>query len=155
MKKTKTSATISLAVCIAASVLFLVMLFTFPQFIRWLYLNYHVLSQNQSVFQRVRVTMIPAFYACAPFAAVSLFFLIRLLRNILLERIFIRENVQSLRFVSWCCCIVMLISLGFGLFYMPLLIVTVAMAIVGTLLRVVKNIMQAAVELREENDLTI
>ena len=48
-----------------------------------------------------------------------------------------------------------LITSASGYFYMPLLIIAFATFLVGTLLRVVKNVMQSAVELREENDLTI
>ena len=155
MLQAKTSAKLSLAVCIASAVLFVVLLFTFPVFIRWLYVSYHVLAQQNSVFTRVQSTVIPAFYACSPFAAASLFMLIRLLLHILHDEVFIRANVQYLRLVSWCCFAVVLVTLGFGIFYAPLLLVCCAAGIVGTLLRVVKNVMQAAVELREENDLTI
>ena len=38
---------------------------------------------------------------------------------------------------------------------MPFMFVALAGGFVGMLLRVLKNVMQSAVELREENDLTI
>ena len=156
MRKSKTSAYISLAVCILSSALLLVWLFTFPAFIRWFYFGYHALRQVQSpVLPRAVSVLIPAFYCCAPFAAAALFLLIRLLRNVLRESVFVRANVLYLRIVSWCCYAVLAITLGFGTRYIPLLIVASAMGVVGTLLRVVKNVLQAAVELREENDLTI
>ena len=38
---------------------------------------------------------------------------------------------------------------------MPIFVIGAATGIVGTLLRVVKNLMQSATQMREENDLTI
>jgi hypothetical protein len=40
-------------------------------------------------------------------------------------------------------------------FYIPFLFVAIAAAFVGLMLRVVKNVMQNAVEISEENELTI
>ena len=45
--------------------------------------------------------------------------------------------------------------LHFNPFTIPFLMVAVAAGFVGLMLRVVKNVMQAAVEIREENELTI
>lgn len=81
--------------------------------------------------------------------------LIRLLLNVLHAEVFIPRNVLYLRLVSWCCYAVAVATLVFGLSYFPLLFITFIMGVVGTLLRVVKNVMQTAVGLREENDLTI
>ncbi len=99
--------------------------------------------------------VVPAFYCCVPFAAAALYMLIRLLMNVINEKVFIKTNVQYFRFVSWCCYAVALITLIFGFKYPLLEIIMFAMAVVGTLLRVVKNIMQSAVEISEENELTI
>ena len=155
MLKSKTSAYISLGVCIASAVLLVAWLFKFPAFIRWFYFRYHLLAQDEAMLNRAVSLLIPAFYICAPFAAAALWMLIRLLLNVLHTKIFIRANVLYLRYVSWCCYAVLAVTFGFGLRYAPLMIVAFAMGVVGTLLRVVKNILQAAVELREENDLTI
>ena len=156
MQKCKTSVYLSLGVCITSAAVLLVWLFTFPAFIRWFYFVYHALQQTQSpVLPRAVSILIPAFYCCAPFAAAALFLLIRLLLKILHANVFIRANVLSLRIVSWCCYAVLVITLAFGTRYIPLLIVACAMGVVGTLLRVVKNILQAAVVLQDENDLTI
>ena len=153
--KAKTSVTISLCICFASAALLAVWLCTFPTFIRWFYFSYHSLMQEQVVPTRAVSLLIPAFYACAPFAAAALYMLIRLLLNLRNDKVFIRMNVTYLRLVSWCCYAVLAITFGFGLRYIPLMIVAFAMGVVGTLVRVFKNIMQSAVELREDNDLTI
>ena len=153
--KAKTSVTISLCICFASALLLVVWLFTFPAFIRWFYFSYHSLMQEQVVLTRAVTLLIPAFYSCAPFAAAALYMLIRLLFNLRQGKIFIPSNVLYLRLVSWCCYAVLAITFGFGLWYIPLMIVAFAMGVVGTLVRVFKNILQSAVELREDNDLTI
>ncbi len=155
MKKHKTSACISLGICIASSLLLLVWLFTFPQFFTWFYFDYHGLPHDPHAVAHVLNTVIACFYACAPVAAVGLGLLIALLRNIIKERLFIQRNVTYLLIISWCCYAVMLITLICGLRYLPLMIITFAMGVVGTLLRVVKNLVHAAVALQEENSLTI
>lgn len=155
MIRSKTSVILSLVICCVSAAVLLVWLISFPKFIHWFYFTYHALAQSSGNLEHVVQTLVPAFYACAPFAALALYLLIRLLQNILHSRVFILRNVQYLRLVSWCCYAVTAITFGFGFAYFPLMIVACATAIVGTLLRVVKNIMQAAVEMREENDLTI
>ena len=75
--------------------------------------------------------------------------------NILKNDVFILSNVRYLRYISWCCWAVALATGVAGVFYVPLAIIAVSMAVVGTLLRVVKNVVHAAVALREENELTI
>ena len=61
----------------------------------------------------------------------------------------------SLRRCSWCCMVVAAICLVFtaALFYF--LLVAAAAAFMGLILRVIKNVFQQAMELKEENDYTI
>ena len=48
-----------------------------------------------------------------------------------------------------------LITLIGGCIYIPFMVVAVAAAFMGLMLRVVKNVMQNAVEIKAENELTI
>ncbi|MDD6062882.1 MAG: DUF2975 domain-containing protein [Oscillospiraceae bacterium] len=153
--KSKNSAKISLAICILCTVLLAVMICTFPMFIRWMYFSYHDMH-NETIYQeQIFHALIPAFYCCVPFAACSLYMLIRILMNILHGNIFTVKNVKYFRWISWCCYAVTLITFGFSVRYMPIFVIGAATGIVGTLLRVVKNLMQSATQMREENDLTI
>ncbi len=154
MKKRQISAALSLVVCAASAVLLVAWLFTFPRFFGWFYLAYHGIAENpytQSVMKRV----IGAFYGCAPFAAASLYCLIRLLLNVMKDQVFIPRNVTYIRLVAWFCYAVALITLVTGARYFPLLIITFATFTVGTLLLVMKDLFRTAVELKEENELTI
>lgn len=151
----KISAYISLGLCILFSVLLLVWLFAFPQFFEWFYVVYHKLNADAPYIAHAVKTVVASFYVCAPFAAAALYLLIRLLLNVIKDNTFAAVNVTYLRFVSWCCYAVALITGIASLYYMPLVLITAGMAVVGTLLRVVKNLMQSAVEIKEENDLTV
>ena len=50
---------------------------------------------------------------------------------------------------------VSLVCLPAAVFYLPLIFLAVIMAFLALVISVVKNVMAAAVELREENELTI
>ena len=103
----------------------------------------------------VRMVYIGVTYASGVPAAVVLFCLHRLLRNISEEEVFIQENVRSLRIMSWCLIAAALVYLVGSLFYWYLVVFAAAAAFVGLILRVVKNVFAQAVELKNENDFTI
>lgn len=103
----------------------------------------------------VRMVYIGVTYASGVPAAVILFCLHRLLRNISEEEVFIQENVRSLRIMSWCLMAAALVYLVGSLFDWYLVVLAAAAAFVGLILRVVKNVFAQAVELKNENDFTI
>ena len=78
-----------------------------------------------------------------------------MLFNIKNGQVFIKKNVTALKAVSWGCLIIMVITFIGGMFYMPFMFVALAGGFVGLMLRVLMTVMRSAVELREENDLTI
>lgn len=96
-----------------------------------------------------------AFYCCVGPAAVLLVSLHRLLDSISQGEVFTRGNIALLRYCSWCCMIVSVICLGFTFTLFYFLLVSAAAAFVGLILRVVKNVFQQAMALKEENDYTI
>jgi len=95
-------------------------------------------------------------YACFVPAMFALFSLDRLLCNIRIEHVFLRDNVKYLRTISWCCFAVAVISFSSWPFISYVLIfVAAAAAFFGLLMRVVKNVIDAACEIKDENDFTI
>ena len=95
------------------------------------------------------------FYLCALPVLYALWCIDRLLRNILEKQIFVRENVRWIRSVCRSCAVVSLICVPVSFFYPPLIFLTVIMIFLSLLVNVLKNVMAAAVEIREENDLTV
>ena len=96
-----------------------------------------------------------AFYICAVIAGVALWKIDRLLRNILQEDVFVRRNIRHIRCIQWCCALVSLVCLPACFFYLPLVFMTVIMAFLSLVMSVLVKTMEAAVAIREENDLTI
>ena len=88
-------------------------------------------------------------------AVVLLLRLFGLLRRIVKEQVFVRENVESLRTISWCCFAGSAMGLVSAAYYIPWGMVGVAAAFMGLIVRVVKNVFAKAVELQDEADLTI
>lgn len=99
--------------------------------------------------------LLTLFYVCLLPAFWALFCLDRLLQNIRKDQIFISFNVTLLRMLSWCCLAVVLITCAAGFWYLPVLLITVASGFMGLILRVLKNVMEAATLLKQENELTI
>ncbi|HWQ30025.1 MAG TPA: DUF2975 domain-containing protein [Negativicutes bacterium] len=88
-------------------------------------------------------------------AAVLLFSLYRLLRHIELDKVFIMANVEYLRLISWSSFAGAIICFASTSYYLPWIFVAVAAAFMGLIVRVVKNIIAQAVELKNESELTI
>ncbi len=102
-----------------------------------------------------RSAILIAYYVCAPAVLLALWSVERLAKNILAGLIFVTGNVSHIRRIRWCCAWVSLVCLSAAHFYAPLLFLAVIMAFLALVVSVVKNVMAAAVELREENDLTV
>lgn len=94
-------------------------------------------------------------YACCVIALVALWKLNRLLTNIKNEDVFIENNVAILRAISWCCFLVAAILLLGSFSSLVFLLLSVMAGFIGLILRVVKNVFEAAVHLKNENDYTI
>lgn len=118
------------------------------------------------------------FYISVPFGFVALVCLDKLLINIKKSIVFHESNVRYLRIFSWLCFIVSIITVIFATviitkgyinskeidLYFPvidylysavLVVISVAEFFVGLVVRVVKNTFDAAIEIKDENDLTI
>lgn len=155
MWKRKHSIKLSLAVCYFLSVLLFVLLFAMPWLFDHYMLNIRGFTIDGAAVKLIKIVSICCFYSCAVFAGVILYSLISLLRNILHGNIFVDKNVKNLRVIAWSCFIIAIITFVGGLLYLPFMFIAFAVAFVGIFIRVLKNIMQSAVEIREENDLTI
>lgn len=152
--KTK-SATLSIAVCFLFVAVLTVAVFLAPFIIKLWFTSFRGWNPDGAAMQKMLVLFSCCFYPSAPLAYITLYSLLKLLFNIKNDKVFVVANVKYLRRISWCCFIVALITLVGGFFYIPFLCVFVAAAFVGLMLRVVKNVMQNAAEIKAENELTI
>lgn len=125
-----------------------VLMFTLHLIIDWYCTLRQLLPQEQ-----MAITV--AFYCCAVVVFFALWNMDALLRAILRQEIFTRENVRRLRRIQVCCGLVSLICIPASFAYMPLIFMVAVMAFLCLCISVVSCVMDAAVALREENDLTI
>jgi len=88
-------------------------------------------------------------------AAYLLYSLLLLLRRIEAGQLFIAENVERLRRISWSCFLGAGIAFVSVFYYFPWLFMFVAAAFMGLIVRVVKNVVAQAVALKNEVDYTI
>ena len=149
------SVALSIAVCFVFAVILTLGIFLGPTVIKIWFTSYRGWAEDGIALNRILINFSSCFYLSAPFAYVTLYCLLKLLFNIKGEQIFTAANVKYLRRISWCCIVVAVITLAGGIFYLPFLFISIAAAFVGMLLRVVKNVMQSAVEIKAENELTI
>lgn len=146
MKKTTLNVTLwaNRAVAITVAVL----LFTLPMLLDW-YCQFRMLMEAE------RIALTIAFYCCAAVVFVALWNMDSLLRSIRAGKVFIPENVSRIRRLQWCCGAVSLICVPATFFYYPLIFMVVVMGFLCLVVSVVCRVMDAAVAIREENDLTI
>ena len=149
MKHYYFSARVTLWASRAVAALIAVFLVFFPAMVESYHQNFRPLIQSE------RYALLGAFYLSAVAVEIAMFHMDRLLRNILREELFTAENVHHIRMVRWCCFAVSVICL-FAFFGFPSMIfISTIMAFLALVVTVVGQVMKAAVELREENDLTV
>ena len=81
--------------------------------------------------------------------------LLMLLFNIKKDEIFVQKNVTLLRILPYCCIFVGIEYIILGNKYISMLFFAFAALFIGLILRVIKNVFDKAIEIREENDYTI
>lgn len=111
-----------------------------------------IAPQNmQSVFVPLLITL----YTAVPPAVIALVCLDKLLGNIKKNQPFVGANVKYLRVISYCCFAESLVFLYFSILKPFAFVIVFVAAFIGLILRVVKNVFEQAVAMREENDFTI
>ena len=148
MKKPLNSVKITLWANRCVALLMVVLLFTLPFILDW-YCQYRALTSLE------RTALTVAFYCCAVVVGLALWNMEKLLQAISRGDVFTRENVRRIRAVRWCCGGVGLICVPAAFCYYPLVFMVIIMGFLFLVVSVVCQVMDAAVTIREENDLTI
>lgn len=125
-----------------------VLVFTLPLLLQW-YCQFRELT----ALEQNAITI--AFYCCAVVVMVALWSMDATLRTIRTGQVFVRVNVRRIRIIRWCCGIVGLICIPAACCYYPLIFMVIIMAFLFLVINVVCQVLDAAVSIREENDLTI
>lgn len=111
---------------------------------------------------QIKSYVIGPFYAVVPAGYVALVCLDKLLINIRRDAVFVYDNVKLLRIISWACTYAALV--GFVAFvvillsdfmFETMLVLSAGEFFMALIVRVVKNVFDKAIEIKEENDLTV
>lgn len=69
--------------------------------------------------------------------------------------VFTQKSVALIRGVAWCCLLLGAVFSVLGIYFQLSFIVAFAAIFLGICLRVVKNVIEEATEIKSENDLTV
>ncbi len=122
-----------------------------PQLVKLYDVSYILATGLESVSVPLLVTL----YSCAVPAVILIIALDRLLTNIKEGNAFITQNVKCLRVISYCCFSVSILFIYFSFIRHFAFVIVIAAAFFGLILRVIKNVFEQAIIIREENDYTI
>lgn len=89
---------------------------------------------------------------CALVCCVVIFLMLLHIRK---GKVFSLKTVSFIRFISWDCLFIGLVLLAAQYFHPLAIIVALAVAFLGLCLRVVKNVIEEAITIKDENDLTV
>jgi len=148
MCKTNLSVNITLWANRIVALMVAALLFLLPSLLDW-YCHFRALTHLE------RIAIMAAFYLCSVAVFIALWNMDGLLRAIRREEVFVTENVRRIRVLQWCCALVCLICIPAAICYYPLIFMVIVMGFLSLAVGVVCRVMEAAVRIREENDLTV
>lgn len=149
MKKQNYSVMTTSILVKAVFVLIIVCCIFAPLIVR-VYDNGIIALTGRSVYMPMIITLYLAAVALVLVTALD-----RLLSNIRHDKVFIPANVKILRLISYCCFAVSVIFIYFSFIRPFAWLVVIAAAFFGLILRVIKNVFEQAIVIKEENDFTI
>lgn len=94
-------------------------------------------------------------YLAVPAGWWAVILLYKILFNVNNKKVFVNENVKFLNILSWLCFYVGVVSAIATSGYLGFLFVSISAFFIGLIIRIVRNIIQEAIKLKEENELTI
>lgn len=122
-----------------------------PGLLRW----YCSLLNNYIMPERDLTGIWVSYIPCAGVILFALWNVEMLMRNLFVQKVFVWENVRRVRRIQWCCCIVAAICVIDVIFALPMLLLGAIMGFLCLVVSVLANVLEAAVVLQEESDLTI
>ncbi len=125
----------------------IVLLFALAVILPWLVTWYVEVRQKDAGLPAV---VMLTCYPCLPFAAIALFSLRKLLKNMLGGLVFGDQNIAALKKVCVCCLCDAVITLVAGYFYMPFYVVSIAAAGCALIVKTIKDVFAAELQSRRE-----
>ncbi len=143
MRNYRKSAKLSLFVTHIFMILLLLCIIFLPMLVTW---YVEVKGRDQTLPTTIMLTC----YPLAPFAAIALFSIRRLLLNILDGLVLGDQNIKMLKRISICLICAGVIMLCVGHRYMPFYISGIAAAACSLIVSVIQNMFEAALQMQNE-----
>lgn len=141
-------AAIFLVLCIAGC-------FYVPFLVR-LFVNIdRLIRPNAPMPQSGATVLTVAFYAILFICLIVSILLLLLLLRVRRNSVFSKLSVSLIRGISWCCFLFAFCFAVVGLYFVLAYTIVVATVFLGICIRVVKNVIEQAIEIKNENDLTV
>lgn len=114
----------------------------------------HALTFLQDSHVRFLV-FLTCFYLCTLLAYPILFCVVNLLRNLKKEKVFDKSNTRFLSIISICCFLITLVCFIGAFACYTLILVSLVGLFVGLIVQCVRLVMDKAIDMRSELDLTV
>ncbi len=151
----KLSTTISLVLTIVFMCVIICAVIIMPALVRVLLTTPDNIGNHNDITVTQRTVVIIIAYALVLFAAIADVFLFFLLVRVRAGLVFTNRSVALTRGVSWCCIAIGLLFGLLGIWFTVSFGVGFAAIFVGICLRVVKNLIEEAIQIKAENDLMV
>ncbi len=144
----------SVTISIILSVIFFAVLIAGAGIMPWLANIFCIMSVKAYTKVTVAFVMVLG-YLIIFFMAVADALVYRLLKYVKSGNVFTDQSVSCIRGISWCALILCIVFGVLGVFFYLSFFVSFACLFFGLCLRVVKNVMEEATAIKNENDFTI
>ena len=145
---------VSVMISIVLSVLFFIILVAGAVIMPWL-ADVLVDMSPRDVSAGGRTLVLTFAYAALFFMAAADTMLFGLLLRVKAGQVFTMKSVALIRGISWCAMLLCIVFGLLGIYFQLALFVAFACLFLGICLRVVKNVIEQATEIKAENDFTI
>ena len=151
----KVSIWLSIAFTIAFMFLIIFGAFVMPDFANGLILMEESYGFHGEISDNTQTLVIVCAYFVLGVAAVADVLMFVLLRRVSRGEVFTQKSVAIIRAVSWCCMLESLLFLLIAVCFIMSAIVAMAALFLAIVVRVVKNVIEQATVIKQENDLTV
>lgn len=151
----KASTNLSIALSIVFFVALVVGMAILPMFVKILIDTPDNIGFRDFITDGERMLVLVVAYLIFVVAMIADGILFLLLLRVKNELVFTEKSIALIRGVSWCAFAVGLLFLILGYYFQLALVVAAAAVFLGLCLRVVKNVIETATEIKYENDLTV
>lgn len=151
----KVSISISLVVAIIFMCACLVSFFTLPPLVEMLINLPDNIGNRGDITQEGRIFVLVLAYIMLFILVLADIFMIMLLTRVKKSLVFTSKSIALIRGISWCCFAICLVFALLGKYFQLSFILAFFAVFLGISLRVVKNVIEEAAEIKSENDLTV